>query len=160
MYLERYVDSGRHVEVQVLGDGSGHVIHLGERDCSVQRRYQKLVEETPAPGLSAAAAMACMQPPSALRSGCRIAAPGTVEFLVDRERDVFYFLEMNARIQVEHPVTEAVTGVDLIAEQIAIAGGEGLRLRSPTSARRLRHRVPRQCRGSSRRLSPQPGTGT
>jgi acetyl-CoA carboxylase, biotin carboxylase subunit len=128
VYLERYVESGRHVEVQVLGDGNGRVIHLGERDCSVQRRYQKIVEETPAPGLSDSLRNALHAAGVRFAQRLSYRGAGTVEFLVDRERGTFYFLEMNARIQVEHPVTEAITGVDLIAEQIAIAEGQGLRL--------------------------------
>ena len=125
VYLERFVTVGRHVEVQILSDGDT-VLHAGERDCSVQRRYQKVVEEAPAPHL-----------PDALRQGLLDAAVryathigyhslGTVEFLVDVERSEFYFLEMNARVQVEHPVTEAITGLDLIALQIAIAEGNPL----------------------------------
>ncbi len=129
IYLERFIDRARHVEVQILGDGAGRVIQLGERDCSVQRRYQKLIEETPAPGLSEALRNSLLQ--AAVRFAQRLSfrGAGTVEFIVDAQRDSFYFLEMNARIQVEHPVTEAVTGMDLIAEQIAIADGSGLRLR-------------------------------
>lgn len=125
VYLERFVTVGRHVEVQILSDGAV-VLHAGERDCSVQRRYQKVVEEAPAPDL-----------PDALRQGLLEAAVryarhigyrslGTVEFLVDVPRGEFYFLEMNARVQVEHPVTEAITGLDLIALQIAIAEGRPL----------------------------------
>jgi acetyl-CoA carboxylase, biotin carboxylase subunit len=129
IYLERFIDRGRHVEVQVLGDGAGRVIQLGERDCSVQRRYQKLIEETPAAGLSAALRNSLQQAALRFAQRLRYRGAGTVEFIVDAQREAFYFLEMNARIQVEHPVTEAVTGIDLIAEQIAIADGIGLRLR-------------------------------
>ncbi|WP_417263227.1 acetyl-CoA carboxylase biotin carboxylase subunit [Celeribacter sp.] len=127
VYLERFVTVGRHVEVQILSDGET-VLHVGERDCSVQRRYQKVIEEAPAPEL-----------PKALRDGLLEAAVkfarhlgyrslGTVEFLVDMERQSFYFLEMNARIQVEHPVTEMISGLDLVAQQIAVAEGKPLTL--------------------------------
>jgi acetyl-CoA carboxylase, biotin carboxylase subunit len=126
IYLERYVADSRHIEVQILGDGAGGVVHLGERDCSVQRRYQKLVEETPAPALPESLRRRLHE--SALRVARRLSyrSAGTVEFLVDLESDAFYFLEMNARIQVEHPISEAVTGIDIVARQIAIAEGGGL----------------------------------
>jgi acetyl-CoA carboxylase, biotin carboxylase subunit len=128
VYLERFVENGRHVEVQILGDGRGGVIHLGERDCSVQRRYQKLIEEAPAPLLPQT--FRAQIHAASVRFAERLSyrSAGTVEFLVDPEHDAFYFLEMNARIQVEHPVTEAVTGIDLVAEQIAVAEGGGLSL--------------------------------
>jgi acetyl-CoA carboxylase biotin carboxylase subunit len=127
VYLERYVSPARHVEVQLLGDGE-NVIHLGDRDCSVQRRYQKLIEEAPAPRLGETLRVGMRAAAVALGLHLKYQGLGTVEFLVDAERSAFWFLEVNARIQVEHPVTEAVTGLDLVAEQIAIAEGRGLRL--------------------------------
>jgi acetyl-CoA carboxylase biotin carboxylase subunit len=127
LYVERFVATGRHVEVQVLGDGS-RTIHLGDRDCSIQRRYQKLVEEAPAPGLTDALRGEMHRAAVALGDSLGYRGAGTVELLVDVERNAFFFLEMNARIQVEHPVTEAVTGIDIVAEQIAIAEGRPLRL--------------------------------
>ncbi len=127
VYMEKFLENPRHIEIQVLADGQGNAIHLGERDCSMQRRHQKVVEEAPAPGLSAAQraeiGAVCVQ--ACLRIGYRGA--GTFEFLYQDGR--FYFIEMNTRIQVEHPVTELVTGVDLVREQLLIASGEKLRIR-------------------------------
>jgi acetyl-CoA carboxylase, biotin carboxylase subunit len=122
VYLERYVSRGRHVEVQILGDGD-RVIHVGDRDCSVQRRYQKLIEEAPAPLLGDALRDGLRGAAVSLGTRLRYRGAGTVEFLVDTDAGAFYFLEVNARIQVEHPVTEAITGLDLVASQIAVAEG-------------------------------------
>jgi acetyl-CoA carboxylase, biotin carboxylase subunit len=122
VYVERYITRGRHVEVQVLGDGK-RAIHLGTRDCSIQRRFQKLVEEAPAADIPEVQHEALRQAAVRLTEHLHYRGAGTVEFLVDAERFDFYFLEMNARIQVEHPVTEAITGIDLIEQQLLIADG-------------------------------------
>src|SRR5690625_1095791 len=128
IYLEHYVASGRHIEVQILGDGN-NVIHFGERDCSIQRRYQKLLEEAPAPHLNSALRQQMHEAAVAFAKHLNYRGLGTVELLVDTQKNTFYFLEMNARIQVEHPVTEALCGVDLVAEQIAVAQGQLLTLK-------------------------------
>jgi acetyl-CoA carboxylase biotin carboxylase subunit len=126
VYVERFIAAARHIEVQVAGDDSGTVVHLGERDCSVQRRYQKLVEEAPAPGLSPVARTAIRTAAVTLAEALGYRNLGTVEFVMDADTEEFFFLEVNCRIQVEHPVTEEVTGRDLVALQLAIADGAGL----------------------------------
>ncbi|HUG91548.1 MAG TPA: acetyl-CoA carboxylase biotin carboxylase subunit [Planctomycetaceae bacterium] len=128
VYLEKYVERPRHVEVQILGDARGNVVHLWERDCSLQRRHQKLVEESPAPNLPLAVRQDICKAAVRLVKAAGYTNAGTVEFLVDQENQ-FYFIEVNARIQVEHPVTEEVTGIDLIQQQIRIAAGEPLELK-------------------------------
>ncbi len=125
LYMEKFIKKPRHVEVQILADRSGNVIHLGERDCSVQRRHQKLLEESPSPAINSNLREKMGKAAKAAAQSIKYEGAGTVEFLVD-EDEQFYFMEMNTRIQVEHPVTEMVTGVDLIAEQIKIAGGNNL----------------------------------
>jgi acetyl-CoA carboxylase biotin carboxylase subunit len=128
LYLERYIAHARHIEVQVLGDLFGTIIHLGERDCSLQRRHQKVVEEAPAPLLSDARRDEVRQAAVKLAAGIAYQNAGTVEFILDQETQEFFFLEMNTRIQVEHPVTESITGIDIVQEQFRIAAGEKLRL--------------------------------
>ncbi|MDR9795280.1 acetyl-CoA carboxylase biotin carboxylase subunit [Aeribacillus pallidus] len=127
MYVEKYIPNARHIEVQILGDQHGNVIHLGERDCSTQRRHQKLIEEAPAPNISEKLRQEIREAAVKLAKNISYENAGTVEFIVDQDEQKFYFLEMNTRIQVEHPVTEAITGVDLVQEQINIAHGEKLR---------------------------------
>jgi acetyl-CoA carboxylase biotin carboxylase subunit len=126
LYLEKYIEQPRHVEVQILADRHGHIVHLWERDCSLQRRHQKLVEESPAPNLPASARQQMCDAAVRLVKAAGYQNAGTCEFIVDHDHR-FYFIEVNARIQVEHPVTELVTGIDLVREQIRIAAGEPLR---------------------------------
>ena len=127
LYIEKFIETFRHVEVQVLADKFGHTIHLGERDCSIQRRMQKLIEEAPSPALDEV--MRQEMGEAAVRAAKAVGyrGAGTVEFIFDHIHNKFYFMEMNTRIQVEHPVTEMITGVDLIQEQLRVASGEKLR---------------------------------
>ncbi len=126
MYMEKFVESARHIEVQIIADHHGHVVHLGERDCSIQRRHQKLIEEAPSPILDADTRKRIHRAAVKIAESVKYRNAGTIEFLYDAATNEFYFMEMNTRIQVEHPVSEEITGIDLIKEQIRVASGEPL----------------------------------
>ncbi|UCD55616.1 MAG: acetyl-CoA carboxylase biotin carboxylase subunit [Candidatus Omnitrophota bacterium] len=126
IYIEKYIEEPRHIEFQILGDSHGHIIHLGERDCTVQRRHQKLIEESPSPVINKKLRKKMGELAIKCAKSIGYVNAGTIEFLLDK-KDNFYFMEMNTRVQVEHPVTEMLTGIDIIKEQIRIASGEKLR---------------------------------
>ena len=157
VYIEKYVEFGRHVEVQVLADNHGNAVHLWERDCSMQRRHQKLVEESPCPILKQDVREKLCESAVRLIKAAGYTNAGTVEFLVDKKQN-FYILEVNARIQVEHPVTEQVTGIDLIKQQIRIAAGEALPFKQKEIPQ-LGHAI--ECRinaeDPARNFAPSPG---
>ena len=158
LYLERFVGRARHVEVQVLGDGTD-VVHLYERECSLQRRRQKLWEEAPSMALSESVRAALCDSAVRLAKACQYRGAGTLEYLYDDETGEFFFIEMNTRIQVEHPVTEMITGVDLVREMIRIAGGEKLRFAQPDIAPRghaIEVRI--NAEDAARDFRPSPGT--
>ena len=160
MYVEKLIIEPRHIEFQILGDKYGHVIHLGERDCSIQRRHQKLIEESPSPAMTAD--LRAQMGEAATRGAREIGyvSAGTVEFLLDAQGD-YYFMEMNTRIQVEHPVTELVTGVDLVKEQIRIAAGEPVQMQqSDVMVRGHAMECRINAEDPARNFAPCPGTVT
>jgi acetyl-CoA carboxylase biotin carboxylase subunit len=155
VYLEKFLDNPRHIEVQILGDGQGHAIHLGERDCSLQRRHQKVFEESPSPALNLAQRLEIGEICANAMREMNYKSAGTIEFLYDEGK--FYFIEMNTRIQVEHPVTEMVTGLDLVNEQIKIAAGSPLSI-SQSDVTMLGHAI--ECRinaEDAKTFRPSPG---
>lgn len=161
LFVERYVRHARHVEVQVLGDGAGNVVHVGNRDCTLQRRYQKLVEEAPAHGLPEALEQQIGDAAVRLISALDYSGAATCEFLVDPDRGTAGFLEINARLQVEHPVSEVVTGVDVVREMLRIGGGEGLSVgQDEIAVRGHAIEVRINAESPARDFAPTPGTVT
>ena len=159
MFLERFVPEARHVEVQLMGDGHGNVVHFGERDCSVQRRYQKLIEEAPCTAMPDALRQQLHRSAVALAQSVRYRNAATAEFLYDVKRQEFYFIEVNARIQVEHPVSEMISGVDLVQQQLRIAGGERLSVQQDQvilSGHSIECRI--NAEDPDRDFAPAPGT--
>ncbi len=159
IFLERYIPRARHVEIQVFGFGDGRAIHLFERDCSIQRRFQKVIEETRAPGVPDAIRAQMANAATALAASQHYRGAGTVEFIVNAETFEFYFLEMNTRIQVEHPITECVTGLDLVALQLRLAGGDALAELTQASVGLVGHAL--ECRlyaeNPAKMFLPSPG---
>jgi acetyl-CoA carboxylase biotin carboxylase subunit len=170
IYIEKYIEDARHIEVQILGDQFGNVIHLGERDCSLQRRHQKIVEEAPAYAISQPVREKISQAAVMLAQSIGYRNAGTIEFIYDNATQNFYFLEMNTRIQVEHPVTEMITGVDLVAQQLLIARGQPVSIKQ-SDVRLLGHAIEcrinaesphhgfRPCPGTITRWHPPEGNG-
>ncbi|HQU09034.1 MAG TPA: biotin carboxylase N-terminal domain-containing protein, partial [Opitutales bacterium] len=158
VYVEKFIEEPRHIEFQILADAHGKVIHLGERDCSVQRRFQKLIEEAPSPFLTNSLREKMGKSAIKIAEYCEYENAGTIEYLVDKKGN-FYFIEMNTRIQVEHGITEEVTGVDLIKQQIMVAMGEKLQM-DQKDIKFERHAI--ECRicaeDPARNFAPSPGT--